>query len=159
MDHKYGVKQEYFQSVLCTLKSYHVLVETKNRLEDELSDLKGEVKILGVTYGNTRVQSSGINKSTERNALWNVEDERELLLQILECDNKMKLINDAVDQVDEIYGQVIRLRYIENKNWYEIADALYISERGGRSRIEKGVKDLAYLFYGDRALIKNKIAS
>ncbi len=114
---------------------------------------------VSLTYGNTRVQSSGINKSTERNALWNVEDERELLLQILECDNKMKLINDAVDQVDELYGQVIRMKYIDKYNWYEIMDKLYIAERTGRYRIKKGMEDLAYLFYGDRALIKNKIAS
>jgi|LGVF01.2.fsa_nt_gb hypothetical protein len=159
MEHRAGIKKEYYDAVLFTLKSYHILEETRNRLEEELNELKGNVKIKGISYDQIRVQTSGINKSTERDALWNVEDEKELLLQILECDHKMKIINDAIDQLDEHYGVVIRLKYIENLCWFDIQDKLFIAERTGHHRSSKGMEDLAYLFYGDRALVGIEIAS
>lgn len=159
MQHKAGTKKEYYNAVLFTLKSYHILEETINRLKEELEEIKGHVKIKGITYDEIRVQTSGINNSTERDALWNVEKEKELLIQILECDHKMKIINDAVDHLNPIFGEVIRLKYIDNLSWFDIQDKLFIAERTGHYRSSQGMEDLAYLFYGDRALVENETAS
>ena len=159
LNHKIDVKKEYVQVMRYTLESYHILEETKVRLESDLTNLRSEVSIQGIAYDRTRVQSSGINKSTERNAIWNMEDEKELKLQILECDQKTKLLKDTIDLLDGDLSSVVRLRYIEKLSWFEVEDKLFIGTRGGKYRLERALVELAYLFYGNKALVSNKIDS
>ena len=146
------VKKEYSNAMKDTLKAYPILLAHNKELQEELKYIKINSGIFGISYEQTRVQTSNINKMTENTALSNMDREYELQVEIIKCDEKIRIINDAIDQLPGLESQIVHMRYIKKFTWTKISIELYMTERNGRIYIKKGLANLAYFFYGDRAL-------
>jgi len=59
------IKKEYRDAMKCTLKAYPMLLAHKKTLQEELKEIKINSGIFGISYEQTRVQTSNINKMTE----------------------------------------------------------------------------------------------
>ena len=146
------IKKEYSDAMKCTLKAYPMLLAHKKALQDELKEIKINSGIFGISYEQTRVQTSNINKSTENTALSNIDKEHELQIEILKCDEKIRVISDAIDQLEPMQSKILHMKFIKKFNWTKISIELYITERCGRHHQNFGIDNLAYLFYGDKAV-------
>ena len=145
-------KQEYKNEVRRMLREYKYLLAKHESCKKELAELNGEVTVAGLSFGRTKVQTSGINKSTEFDAIRKLTAESELLKKIYELEQKMKIIRDAVNHLDHDKAAVIRMRYIERYSWTDIIYELFICEKQGRNRIADSITPLAFMIFGAEAL-------
>ena len=108
--------------------------------------------VYGISYGNTRVQSSNISKITENTAIVNIDREKEIIEEINECKRKIDIINNAVEHLDPLAKQVVKLRFIESMGWDFVSDEVMYSRRQCQNKANDGIEELAIVFYGDKAL-------
>jgi len=62
------------------------------------------------------------------------------------------VIGDAIDQLEPMQSKILQMRFIKKFNWTKISIELYIIERCGRYHQSYRLDNLAYLFYGDKAV-------
>jgi len=145
-------KKEYKDEVRRMLRSYKDLSARCESYKEELSELRDEVTVAGLKFGRTKAQTSGINKSTEFDVMRKMTAELELLKNIFELEQKMKIISDAVNHLDHDKASVVRMRYIERRSWANIEYKLFICEKQGNNRVRDSITPLAYMLFGDEAL-------
>ncbi len=145
-------KKKYKVEVKKMLQSYKDLEARCQSIQQELAELRDEVRVAGLSFGRTKVQTSGINKSTELNAMRKMTAESELIKKQFELEQKMKIIRDAVNHLDHDKAAVVRMKYIEGRSWINIEDELFISARNGQKRVTDSITPLAYMIFGDQAL-------
>ncbi len=146
------VKKSYLNNIKDTLKCYPLLQLHLEQLEENLKMIRNNDGMFGVSYKNTRVQTSKINRITENTAIDNIENERELLKEIAACNKKMYTLKSALNPLKPLSKKVIKLRYELGKSWFEISDELLYSDRQCRNKLDDGISDLAIIFYGEKVL-------
>lgn len=146
------VKKSYVNAVKDTLKCYHVISERVKFLNKCLGYIKNGMPLQGISYEGTKVQTSNISKMTENTALKNIEDEQEIKAEIALCEKKTIIIEAAIDSLSPIAKQIIILRYKEKMLWIDVVDKVLYSERHCKYMLTDGIKELAVIFYGEKAL-------
>lgn len=154
------VKKEYAELVKDTLVSYKLLEGHKEFLKEQLEELKTNGGMKGVDYG-IKVQTSNINKLTENTALQNIDNEKEIIQEIQECDRKIRIIESAISKLDDLSVQIINLRFKGRMPWIELSYEANYSERHCKHKYKEALDNLAIVFYGDKAIdktLKSKVS-
>ena len=149
------VKKLYADLVKDTLVCYKLLEGHKEFLEDQLKDLNSNGGVRGVDYG-IKVSTSNINKITENTALRNIEDEKELIEEIQNCDRKISIIESAISTLDDLSARIINLRFKGRMPWIELSDEANYSERHCKLKYKEALNHLAVVFYGEKALEESR---
>lgn len=101
-------------------------IETKRRQLERL--MKTRLSIKGIDYSKDRVQTS--SHSGQEDLIIKIIDlEREINRDIDILINLKMKARVKIDQVGGVYGVILQMRYLENRNWVEISRTLNYSPK------------------------------
>lgn len=139
-------------------------LKLKPLFNDRIAFIKKEIAWLNNNIGintkaseNTRVQTSNIVSMTEIQAIDKIEKQTELLTELLKYESKNKILDDAINSLNSVERKMIFMKFEKKSDMTGIAEETTYSYRHTYNLINKGINQLAYIFYGDRALEENDL--
>lgn len=136
------------------LKDYPKMEVDIVNLSEEIAELEAMLKdepIAAVRFEEERVTGgAGELTATERAAERRIKTEMRietLKHQIAAIERKQRVVNRAVDVLDELERAIVHAR-MAGRTWEQVADEVNYSERGARKKGEKAIKDIAFMLFG-----------
>lgn len=115
------------------LREYRLLKHEISALELELSSIDDMFAVLDEFELNPSDDIA--SKANQR--------KKELKARIAEVESKRASISKAIDSLDDVFEKrIIKMRYIQNKSWSKIAEALKLSEKTCRKYANDGIEKL-----------------
>ena len=144
----------YYGKVKAILENYNELKANISLDIDLIKGLEEDIGLKGVNYDSEKLSSNlTVKQPTEDLALYYSLKKEALEESINTTKKKLKLIDDAIGKLkNKNYQKVIRLKYIEESTWEQIARALFVSEGTCRYWKDKALKKLVVTIYGLKAI-------
>lgn len=134
------------EKILKNIRKYDAKISD---IELEIADLKDlhSISISGISYENL-VKTNSLISKTELQAMKDLEIEQ--TIEILEYKKRhierfLRRIDNAIDSLDEIEKQIIKMKCLENKIWRFITFEVGLEERQCREIKNKALKKIANL--------------
>ena len=150
------VKKEYKNTIKDTLKCYKLLLSHIDALEEQIKEAMIFDGVAGIDYAGDGIKTNNINKLVENTALKNIEDVILIKENLEKAKFKLHRLDSAIQSLELIEKQILIYKYIEGYQWFEVMCELNYSERTCREKLNNAVDKLAYIFYGDAAIVKSK---
>lgn len=149
------IRKEYYRATEKLLYSYKVFQVNIENMQSELEEMKSESHLKGVCFEGEPIQSSDISNPTEKNGLKNISREEMLLKRIESAKKKIKTINRSIACLSETEKKIVKMKYIEGKQWYKVAYAANYNERWCKEIRKRAIRKLAIAIFGDTALLQH----
>lgn len=147
------IKEKYYRATEKLLYNYKMLKVSIENMKAEIEELKKESGITGIDYKKEKTSETyKITQPTEEQSLRNITQEYLLRKRIEITQSKIDKIDRAINKLNEREKEIIKMFYIDGKQWYEIAFAVKYSERHCKRIRQQAIKKIAVGIYGEDAL-------
>ena len=149
------IKAKYYKRLESDLYNYKALklsVESLKRDIDEYDRMDG---VSSVPFDTIKLSNSfKFSSSVEDSALSNVEKLEYIRHCIRRTEDTIQGIDQALCILTEDEEKIIRYKYIDNKQWYNIAYHLKYNERWCRELRKRAMIKMAISIYGNTAVLQ-----
>ncbi len=112
------------------LHRYQGLLATLEKLKDEQEVLETKLEGLGAQIIDDMPRGSGGDLDKEKLIMCLEENKKWVIKTLIEIEEERRKIYEAVNRIDDPAAQVLLLyRYIDGKDWKEVAEKMFYSER------------------------------
>jgi ArpU family phage transcriptional regulator len=147
------IKDKYYKSVEKLLYNYNMLKINIEILNQQLEELKEEEGMKGVAYDDVKIsETNKFHSQTEDTAINNIELEELINKKKEKLQSKLDMLNKLTEGLNEVEREIIRMYYIEGKQWWQIAYEVKYSERHCRRIRAEAIGKLAVGLYGEEVL-------
>lgn len=147
------VKDKYYKSVEKLLYNYNMLKINIEILNHQLEELKKEEGMKGVAYDDVKIsETNKFHSQTEETAIKNIELEKLINKKKEKLQNKLDTLDKLTEGLNKVEREIIRMYYIEGKQWWQIAYEVKYSERHCRRIRSEAIGKLAVGLYGEEVL-------
>lgn len=131
------------------LSNFNMMKVYIENIEKEIEFLKKEDGMKGIDYNGVGGSSDSISNPTADTAIRNIK-EIEKLEEIIK-ENKLKLykISNTMKKLEKIENIIINEKYINNKQWWQIAGIVKYSERHCKRIRNDAINKMAVGIFGD----------
>lgn len=147
------IKDKYYKSVEKLLYNYNMLKINIEITDKQLEELKYEDGITGISYDGEKIcKTYKFHSKTEDTAIRNIEVEELLKKRKEKLQSKLDILDKLTEGLNEVEREIIRMYYIEGKQWWQIAYEVKYSERHCRRIRAEAICKLAVGLYGEEVL-------
>ena len=150
-----GTMVNYYKATEKFLYNYNSLKASIENMKQEIE----EMEYFGITaldYKQEPVGKTYAFHSTTENEAIKITNKKEILgTRIKLLENKLERIDRAVEALNEIEQKIIKLRYYEGRQWWQIAYEMKYSEKWCKELRRRAVQKVAIGLFGEDALIKD----
>ncbi len=131
------------------LKNYTMMQASIENIKDEIEYLKKEDGMTGISYdGISTSPTYRFSSSVEDTALSNSEKIHYLELQIEGIQRQIDRLDRAIKGLNETERIIIRGKYIEGLQWWQVAGQVRYSERWCKELRKNAINKLVIGIYG-----------
>lgn len=146
------LEKDCFRFTEKLLYGYKDIEEFIENTEEKLKEMKLEentTTVGAITYDSIQVSPTfNIARTTEKKALYKVEEEIELKIELYRNKKLKKEIDQVINNLSYIHKEIIRYRYIEGLQWNEIIDIMNYEERQLRNKKKEAIRSIAIKLFG-----------
>ncbi|MCT4507925.1 MAG: hypothetical protein N4A48_04065 [Tepidibacter sp.] len=137
------------------LYNYKMLKVSVENLKSEIQELNMDTTGTGaIRYDKEKTSPTySIVCTTEEEAIANIEKINRLEKQIMKTQNKIDKIDRALDALNEDEKRIIKLRYIEGLQWWQVAGMAKYSERWCKEKRKISIEKLSLGIFGYTSLL------
>ena len=147
------IKDKYYKSVEKLLYNYNMLKINIEILSHQLEELKKEEGMKGVAYDDVKISKTNkFHSQTEEAAINNIELEKLINKKKEKLQRKLDMLDKLTEGLNKVEREIIRMYYIEGKQWWQIAYEVKYSERHCRRIRSEAIGKLAVGLYGEEVL-------
>jgi len=147
------IKDKYYKSVEKLLYNYNMLKINIEITDKQLEGLKYEDGITGISYDGVKTgKTYKFHSQTEDTAMRNIGVEELLKKRKEKLQSKLDILDKLTEGLNEVEREIIRMYYIEGKQWWQIAYEVKYSERHCRRIRAEAICKLAVGLYGEEVL-------
>ena len=147
------IKDKYYKSVEKLLYNYNMLKINIEITDKQLEELKHEDGMTGISYDGEKIcKTYKFHSQTEDTAIRNIEAEELLKKRKEKLQSKLDMLDKLTEGLNDIERDIIRMYYIEGKQWWQIAYEVKYSERHCRRIRSEAIGKLAVGLYGEEVL-------
>lgn len=144
---------DYMREAVEYLKNYDKLNIALNNLQDEIRELKIDIKsVSGMEYSDLP-KGAGINTDDRIiNLMFRLDKAQEEYKSTSRTLNRMNKVFDSFEKIDNNYAKILKKYFIENLTEAQIADDLKISDRHLRRLKQQAIKAFSVTIFGISAM-------
>ena len=147
------IKDKHYKSVEKLLYNYNMLKINIEILNHQLEELKKEEGMTGISYdGEKTGKTYRFHSQTEETAINNIELEELINKKKEKLQSKLDMLDRLTEGLNDIERDIIRMYYIEGKQWWQIAYEVKYSERHCRRIRAEAICKLAVGLYGEEVI-------
>jgi len=147
------IKDKYYRSVEKLLYNYNMLKINIEILNHQLEELKKEEGMKGVAYDDVKIsETNKFHSQTEETAINNIELEKLINKKKEKLQRKLDMLDKLTEGLNKVEREIIRMYYIEGKQWWQIAYEVKYSERHCRRIRSEAICKLAVGLYGEEVI-------
>ena len=147
------IKDKYYKSVEKLLYNYNMLKINIEILSHQLEELKKEEGMKGIDYDDVKISKTNkFHSQTEEMAINNIGLEELINKKKEELQSKLDMLDRLTEGLNDIERDIIRMYYIEGKQWWQIAYEAKYSERHCRRIRSEAICKLAVGLYGEEVI-------
>lgn len=147
------IKGKYYKSVEKLLYNYNMLKINIEILNHQLEELKEEEGMKGVAYDDVKIsETNKFHSQTEETAINNIGLEELINKKKEKLQSKLDMLDKLTEGLNEVEREIIRMYYIEGKQWWQIAYEVKYSERHCRRIRSEAIGKLAVGLYGEEVI-------
>ena len=147
------IKDKYYKSVEKLLYNYNMLKINIEILNHQLDELKKEEGMKGIDYDDVKIsETNKFHSQTEETAINNIGLEELINKKKEKLQSKLDMLDRLTEGLNDIERDIIRMYYIEGKQWWQIAYEVKYSERHCRRIRSEAIGKLAVGLYGEEVL-------
>jgi len=147
------IKDKYYKSVEKLLYNYNMLKINIEILSHQLEELKKEEGMKGVAYDDVKISKTNkFHSQTEEAAINNIELEKLINKKKEKLQRKLDMLDKLTEGLNKVEREIIRMYYIEGKQWWQIAYEVKYSERHCRRIRSEAICKLAVGLYGEEVI-------
>lgn len=149
-----GIKDRHYKLTEKLLYNYNMLKASIKNMKQEINELENDV--VGPSSISYETEKTGktykTNRPTEETAIKNITYIDLLEKRIEMTQSKIERIDRSIEALNEVEKQVVRLRYIDSIQWFQIAYKLKYTERWCKHLRTQAIKKIAVGIYGETAI-------
>ena len=127
------------------LKQYQTLTVKIKELEEEIEHKQSVIDSISINYSGMP-KSNKISMRTEDLAIYISDKKLELEQLKIAAEIKRDGIVDIIHRIDDaLLNEILYKKYIELKEWKNIGEELYISERWAQIKHKDALKKVSFL--------------
>lgn len=143
----------YYKKTEYLLYNYKVLEINIVNMQQEIEYLKNNDGSTGLSYdGISTSPTNRISSSTEDIALSNSEKIHYLERCIKKNERLLDSVNRAMEGLTDIERLILRQKYIEGKQWWQVASMAGYSERHCRSMRRNAIEKMGLGIFGETSV-------
>ena len=147
------IKDKYYKSVEKLLYNYNMLKINIEILSHQLEELKKEEGMKGIDYDDVKIsETNKFHSQTEEMAINNIGLEELINKKKEELQSKLDMLDKLTEGLNKVEREIIRMYYIEGKQWWQIAYEVKYSERHCRRIRSEAICKLAVGLYGEEVI-------
>ncbi len=147
------IKDKYYKSVEKLLYNYNMLKINIEILSHQLEELKKEEGMKGINYDDVKISKTNkFHSQTEETAINNIELEKLINKKKEKLQSKLDMLDKLTEGLNKVEREIIRMYYIEGKQWWQIAYEVKYSERHCRRIRSEAICKLAVGLYGEEVI-------
>ena len=147
------IKDKYYKSVEKLLYNYNMLKINIEILNHQLEELKKEEGMKGINYDDVKISKTNkFHSQTEETAINNIELEKLINKKKEKLQSKLDMLDKLTEGLNKVEREIIRMYYIEGKQWWQIAYEVKYSERHCRRIRSEAICKLAVGLYGEEVI-------
>ncbi len=147
------IKDKYYKSVEKLLYNYNMLKINIEILNHQLEELKKEEGMKGINYDDVKISKTNkFHSQTEETAINNIELEKLINKKKEKLQSKLDMLDKLTEGLNKVEREIIRMCYIEGKQWWQIAYEVKYSERHCRRIRSEAICKLAVGLYGEEVI-------
>lgn len=137
-----------YKKVEKMLYEYNMLKISIENMEEEIKFIEEDIGVGGIDYESPSSNTNKISSTTESTVLGRMEKIEYLEQQIEKHARQIEKINRTIKGLTETQKQVIVERYINGKQWYEVAGVVFRGERQCRTIRTEAINKMIVGIYG-----------
>lgn len=135
------------ENMLYNYKMYKISIEN---MEEEINALQEECGVGGIDFGSPSGNTNKVSSITENTALSRSERIAYNRHQIERIERELSVIDRTIEQLTDLEKTIIIERYINSKQWWEVASIVCYSERWCKDLRKRAVNKLVVGIYGEK---------
>lgn len=145
---------DYYKTVEAFLYNYNQLKISIDNIKKEIEELhKAEnIGLPSMGQGEKTGRTYKFHSETESEGV-NIADKTELLQQRIDIiQSKISRLDNAINALNDMEQKIIKMHYIEGKQWWQIAYEVKYAESWCREIRKRAVNKIAVGLFGDKVL-------
>lgn len=149
------IRSKYYNRLESDLYNYKALKLSITNLKKDIEEFERMDGVNSVPFDTMKLSNSfKFSSSVEDSALSNIEKIDYIKHCIRRTEDTISGIDAALEILTEEERKIIELRYIENKQWYNVAYAVKFCERHCRELRSRAMLKMAISIYGNTAVLQ-----
>ncbi|OHW62181.1 hypothetical protein EUAN_12500 [Andreesenia angusta] len=133
-----------------TLSEYEVIKAAIKNNKIKLESLRYEDGLTGISYDTEPTSKTNkFSSATENVAERNIQMEERLKRRIATEENKIKMIDNALEGLNDMERVIVEEFYINGLEWWKVAAKVCYSEGWCKSTRNNAIKKILYSINGD----------
>lgn len=147
------IQDKYYRNIERLLYNYNMLKINIEITDKQLKELKEEDRLTGINYEGVQISETyKFHSQTEDAAEKNITAEELILKRKEKLENKLEVLDKLIEGLNSIEKTIIKMYYIQGKQWWQIAYEVRYSERHCRRMRSEAIGKLAVGLHGERAI-------
>lgn len=145
----------YYKATEKFLYNYNSLKASIENMKQEITEMDYR-ELSAINYNKEPTSKTyAFHSSTEEAAIYTADKKSLLEHRIKITEGKLERIDRAIEALNELEQRIIKLRYIEGKQWWQIAYEIRYSEKWGKELRRRAIGKIAVGLFGEDALPKD----
>lgn len=147
------IQDKYYREIERLLYNYNMLKINIEIADKQLEELREEDGLTGINYEGVQISETyKFHSQTEDAAEKNITAEELILKRKEKLENKLEVLDKLIEGLNSIEKTIIKMYYIQGKQWWQIAYEVRYSERHCRRMRSEAIGKLAVGLHGERAI-------
>ena len=131
------------------LKNYKMMKINIKNIEEEIIFVKGDIGLQGISYDGVSTSPTNEIKSSVENTVLSIQEEVHFLERNIErLVVNIEKIDRALEGLEDIERTVVIEKYINAKQWWQVASKVCYSESYSRAIRSRAINKLVKGIYG-----------
>ena len=145
----------YYKATEKFLYNYNSLKASIENMKQEIEEMDYR-EISAIDYEKEPTSETyAFHSATEESAIYAVERKNLLEKRIKITESKLERIDRAIEALNDTERQVIIERYINGKQWWQVAYSVKFNERWCKEIRRRAVEKIAIGLFGEKAMHKD----
>ena len=145
----------YYKATEKFLYNYNSLKASIENMKQEIEEMDyREISAIDYEHEPTS-ETYAFHSTTEESAVYAADKKSLLEQRIKTTEGKIERIDRAIEALNDTEKQIITERYINGKQWWQVAYSVRINERWCREIRRRAVNKIAIGLFGEEALPKD----
>lgn len=131
------------------LKNYKMVKINIKNIEQEIEFAKGNIGLKGISYDGISTSPTNEVKSSVESTVLSIQEEVHFLERNIErLVMQLDKIDRALEGLEEVERTVVIEKYINSKQWWQVASKVCYSERWCKNLRSRAIRKMAVGIYG-----------